>query len=116
MENAKFPHLFTPAKIGRMRLKNRIIRAPNTTLFASPKDGAINQLLLDHYAIEAAGGVGLCFVEASSVDVNSRLQYGEPTIDSDYALPGLWGHSRDRPLDRPLPASIRSRAPGSRSD
>ena len=73
-----------------MYLKNRIVRAPNTTLYASPKDGTITQLLLDHYAVEAAGGVGLCIVEASSVDVNSRLQYGEPTLDSDYALPGLW--------------------------
>ncbi|NNL84632.1 MAG: FAD-dependent oxidoreductase, partial [Myxococcales bacterium] len=82
--------LFTPAKIGRMWLKNRIVRAPNTTLYASPKDGTVTQLLLDHYAVEAAGGCGLCMVEASSVDVNSRLQYGEPTLDSDYALGGLW--------------------------
>ena len=29
-------------------------------------------------------------VEASSVDVHSRLQYGEPTLDSEYALGGLW--------------------------
>ncbi len=85
-----YPHLFAPARIGRMNLKNRIVRAPNTTLYASPQDGTVTQLLLDHYAVEAAGGCGLCIVEASSVDVNSRLQYGEPTIDSDYALPGLW--------------------------
>ena len=85
-----FEKLFEPTRIGRMYLKNRIVRAPNTTLYASPKDGTITQLLLDHYAVEAGGGVGLCIVEASSVDVNSRLQYGEPTLDSDYALPGLW--------------------------
>ena len=85
-----YDHLFEPTRIGRMHLKNRIVRAPNTTLFASPQDGTVTQLLLDHYAVEAAGGVGLCIVEASSVDVNSRLQYGEPTLDSDYALPGLW--------------------------
>ena len=85
-----FEKLFEPTRIGRMHLKNRIVRAPNTTLYASPKDGTITQLLLDHYAVEAGGGVGLCIVEASSVDVNSRLQYGEPTLDSDYALPGLW--------------------------
>ena len=82
--------LFEPSRIGSMHLKNRIVRAANTTLFASPKDGVITQLLLDHYAIEAAGGVGLCLVEASSVEVNSRLQYGEPTLDSEYALGGLW--------------------------
>ncbi len=85
-----YDRLFEPGKIGKMRLKNRIIRAPNTTLYASPKDGSVTQLLLDHYAVEAAGGCGLCMVEASSVDVNSRLQYGEPTLDSDYALGGLW--------------------------
>lgn len=85
-----YDKLFEPTRIGRMHLKNRVIRAPNTTLFASPKDGTVTQLLLDHYAAEAAGGVGLCIVEAASVDVNSRLQYGEPTLDSDYALPGLY--------------------------
>ncbi len=85
-----FEKLLEPTRIGCMHLKNRIVRAPNTTLYASPRDGTVTQLLLDHYAVEAAGGVGLCVVEASSVDVNSRLQYGEPTLDSDYALPGLW--------------------------
>ena len=85
-----FAKLFEPARIGSMHLKNRIIRAANTTLYASPKDGAVSQLLLDHYAVEAAGGVGLCLVEASSVEVNSRLQYGEPTLDSEYAVGGLW--------------------------
>ena len=88
-----YPNLFSPAKIGRMRLKNKIIRAANTTLYASPKDGSVTQLLLDHYAVEAAGGVGLCLVEASSTNVNSRLQYGEPNIDSDFAIGGLWNLS-----------------------
>ena len=77
-----------------MRLKNKIIRAANTTLYASPKDGSVTQLLLDHYAVEAAGGVGLCLVEASSTNVNSRLQYGEPNIDSDFAIGGLWNLSK----------------------
>ena len=86
----KFPNLFTPTRLGNMHLKNKIIRAANTTLYASPQDGTVTQLLLDHYAVEAAGGVGLCLVEASSVNINSRLQYGEPTLDSDYALGGLW--------------------------
>jgi len=85
-----YERLFEPTRIGSMPLKNRIVRAANTTLFASPKDGVVTQLLLDHYAVEAAGGVGLCLVEASSVEVNSRLQYGEPTVDSEYALGGLW--------------------------
>lgn len=85
-----YEKLFEPTRIGKMWLKNRIVRAPNTTLYASPKDGTVTQLLLDHYAVEAAGGCGLCMVEASSVDVNSRLQYGEPTLDSEYALGGLW--------------------------
>ena len=88
-----YPNLFSPARIGRMRLKNKIIRAANTTLYASPKDGSVTQLLLDHYAVEAAGGVGLCLVEASSTNVNSRLQYGEPNIDSDFAIGGLWNLS-----------------------
>ncbi len=85
-----YEKLFQPTRIGSMWLKNRIVRAPNTTLYASPMDGTVTQLLLDHYAVEAAGGCGLCMVEASSVDVHSRLQYGEPTLDSEYALGGLW--------------------------
>ena len=89
-ESSSYTNLFTPTKIGSMYLKNKIIRAANTTLYASPMDGTVTQLLLDHYAVEASGGVGLCLVEASSVNINSRLQYGEPTLDSDYALGGLW--------------------------
>ncbi len=89
----KFPNLFSPTKLGSLHLKNKIIRAANTTLYASPQDGTVTQLLLDHYAVEAAGGVGLCLVEAASVNINSRLQYGEPTLDSDYALGGLWNLS-----------------------
>ena len=92
-EKNPYPNLFSPARIGKMRLKNKIIRAANTTLYASPKDGSVTQLLLDHYAVEAAGGVGLCLVEASSTNVNSRLQYGEPNIDSDFAIGGLWNLS-----------------------
>ena len=37
--------------------------------------------------------MGLCLVEASSTNVNSRLQYGEPNIDSDFAIGGLWNLS-----------------------
>ena len=63
-----YDKLFEPTRIGRMHLKNRVIRAPNTTLFASPKDGTVTQLLLDHYAVEAAGGVGLSSIIASMQD------------------------------------------------
>ncbi len=61
-----FPHLFTPASIGRLELKNRIVMSPVGTRLAA--DGMVTPALKEFYATRARGGVGLivlepCFIE-----------------------------------------------------
>ncbi len=61
-----FPHLFESAKIGRLKLKNRIVMSPVGTRLAS--DGMVTPALREFYATRARGGVGLivlepCFIE-----------------------------------------------------
>ncbi len=61
-----FKHLFQPAKIGRLELRNRIVMSPVGTRLA--KNGMATEAFKEFYAARARGGVGLiilepCFVE-----------------------------------------------------
>jgi 2,4-dienoyl-CoA reductase-like NADH-dependent reductase (Old Yellow Enzyme family)/thioredoxin reductase len=84
-----FPHLFTPGAIGSVRLKNRLIKAPQHTGLASP-DGSITERLLTHYRSLARGGAALVTVEYAFIDTDaskaSPCQLGIATIEH---LPGL---------------------------
>ena len=70
-ERLSYPRLFSPAKIGQMTLKNRVVMAPMVTLLASDT-GAVTQRMLDYYAERARGGVGLIIVEATCVHPSGR--------------------------------------------
>lgn len=56
--------LFTPGRIGRLSLKNRIVMPPMATHLATDQ-GDITDRLIDYYAERAKGGVGLVVVESS---------------------------------------------------
>jgi len=62
----KFPHLFSPMKIGNMEVRNRIVMSPMTTDFAA-LDGEPTDRLIDYYAARAEGGVGLILTEDTSI-------------------------------------------------
>ena len=49
--------LFTPASIGTMKLKNRLVMAPVTTQWAGPGD-TISQRMIDYFVARARGGRG----------------------------------------------------------
>lgn len=59
--------LFTPATIGSLRLKNRVVKSPQTTATAN-QDGTVTQRTVNHYKRLAEGGVGLVLVEYTYVD------------------------------------------------
>ncbi|MFC1988016.1 NADH:flavin oxidoreductase, partial [Chloroflexota bacterium] len=50
--------LFEPGRIGKMRLKNRIVMAPMGVRFVEP-DGRISQQGIDYFVARARGGTGL---------------------------------------------------------
>lgn len=85
----KYPHLFTPLKIGNMIVPNRICHVP-TDVSASHADGSVSDRDIHHHSEIAKGGAGLVIVGATSPDGKS----GRPTVnclvaDSDIYIPGL---------------------------
>lgn len=80
--------LFTPAEIGTMRLKNRIVMPAIHTAFGS-EDGLVTERLTKYYEERAKGGAGLIIVEFSCVDRRGRSSPFQLMIDNDKAIPGL---------------------------
>ncbi len=84
-----FPRLFEPGYIGKMMLKNRIIKAPQHTGLSNP-DGSVTDRMLRYYKDVAMGGVSLVIVEYAWIDNDasraSPCQLGIASIDH---MPGL---------------------------
>ena len=87
--STSFPRLFEPGQIGNVRLKNRLVKAPQHTGLANP-DGSITDRLLRHYKELALGGVGLIVVEYAWVDMDaSKASPCQLCIASIEHTPGL---------------------------
>jgi 2,4-dienoyl-CoA reductase-like NADH-dependent reductase (Old Yellow Enzyme family)/thioredoxin reductase len=84
-----FPHLFTPGRIGRLEIPNRIVKAP-TSSGLSNKDGTVTERLIRHYQAQAAGGVGLLIVEYAFIDEDaSKSAHCQLGISTDDHISGL---------------------------
>lgn len=59
--------LFTPARIGSLTLKNRVLKSPQTSALAN-QDGSVTPRLVNHYKRLAEGGIGLIMVEYTYID------------------------------------------------
>ena len=70
-ELSQFKNLLSPFQIKHVKIKNRIVKAPqasgNATKEGAPTDGAF-----EYYEALARGGVGLIDVEGASVDYPLR--------------------------------------------
>ena len=84
----KYEHLFSPASIGRVTLKNRLIAGPATMSFAE-EDGKVNDRILEFYKDKARGGVGMVEVEGAYISAESQGYYRQISIQSDDMIPGL---------------------------
>jgi 2,4-dienoyl-CoA reductase-like NADH-dependent reductase (Old Yellow Enzyme family) len=80
--------LFTPARIGPLTLKNRLVMPPMTTRCADV-EGFVTDDLIAYYVRRAVGGVGMITVEMSSPEAVGRHRHRELGIFSDKFLPGL---------------------------
>lgn len=85
----KYPHLFTPIRIGTMTVPNRICHVP-TDVSSSNADGSVSERDIHHHSEIAKGGAGLIIVGATSPDGKT----GRPTVtglvaDDDNFIPGL---------------------------
>jgi len=64
--------LFSPGKINRLELKNRIVMAPMGTRGLVEPDGRFSQRAIDYYAARAKGGVGL--IETGLMAVETEIE------------------------------------------
>ena len=79
--------LFTPIRIGKLEVKNRIILPAMGTGFA--EDGEVTERMIRYYEEQARGGAGLIIVEVITVDRGGWAGSTRLRIDSDRFIPGL---------------------------
>lgn len=89
MASLKYPKLFEPGMIGRIRIKNRVVMPPMATNFAGPF-GEVTERLIRYYAERAKNEVGLIIVE------NVQVKYPEGKnvacqlrLDGNKYIPGF---------------------------
>ena len=80
-----FHHLFTPARIGTLELRNRIVMAPMTVDYANP-DETPSEKQIAYYAERARGGAGLITLEVCTVDPDHRYQRLSLGLHSDHLI------------------------------
>lgn len=80
-----FPRLFEPAKIGKLKLKNRIVMLPMGTAYATPS-GEVTQRTIDHYVERAKGGVGL--ITVGNISPHLPNVHNQLVLDSEWVLMG----------------------------
>ncbi len=84
-----FPHLFAPGKIGTLTLKNRILKAPQSSGMSN-KDGTVSERLIRYYRDQAAGGAGCIIVEYAYVDdIGAKSAHCHLGISNNEHIPGL---------------------------
>ena len=80
--------LFTPARIGPVEIKNRIVMPPMTTRTADD-EGFITDDSIAYYLERVHGGTGLITVEMASPEKCGRHRRREVGIYQDRFIPGL---------------------------
>lgn len=81
--------LYTPASIGRLKLKNRFIQSPMHSKFASDF-GEVSPKLINYLTARARGGVSLIILENTAINWGEGRAAGNPVrIDDDKFIAGL---------------------------
>jgi len=86
---ARYKKLFEPGYVGKLKVENRIVKAPMYTAFAAV-DGSVTPRLLNYYREMSLGGTGLVIVEYSYTDdKGSQSQVCQLGIYNRGLIPGL---------------------------
>lgn len=88
MGENRFKHLCEPYRIGRVHLKNRIVKAPFCTVMAD-REGFVTDSLISCYETIAKGGTGLSIVEGTVVDPMGISGCPRLAVYDDKYIPGL---------------------------
>lgn len=81
--------LFTPHKIKKVELKNRVVLPPMVCFTFADANGFVSEKNINHYKAIAKGGAGLIIVEATCINKNGRLSPEQLGIWSDDYIEGL---------------------------
>lgn len=85
----EFPRLFAPIEISGVGLRNRVVKAPMATNYATP-DGFVTSSMIAYYQERARGGPGLVIVEFASIDnIASKSWHCQLGAENDDKLEGL---------------------------
>ncbi len=84
----KFPLLYSPIKIGVLKVPNRYVVPALTTNFAEA-DGSVGPGLLGYLSARSYGGYGLVMTENIGVHPSGRVMPRMIMADDDRYLPGL---------------------------
>ncbi|MEA1958208.1 MAG: FAD-dependent oxidoreductase [Chloroflexota bacterium] len=80
--------LFSPIKIGKMEVRNRIAMAPITPNWSSD-DGTVSEKLVDYLEARAAGGVGMIITETFVVDKDQQYLLSSMGFWDDSVIPNF---------------------------
>ncbi|MCC6198118.1 MAG: FAD-dependent oxidoreductase [Burkholderiales bacterium] len=83
-----FPHLFHPARIRGLAVRNRIIGAPMERNYCTA-NGRVTQRYVDYLAARARGGAGLIYTEATYVDPRGKGRVHQMGLHDDDLVPDL---------------------------
>ncbi|ETI70497.1 NAD(P)/FAD-dependent oxidoreductase [Neobacillus vireti] len=87
--NEQYAKLLSPGKIGSLEIKNRIVKAPQSTGLSN-RDGTVSERLVRHYKEIARGGTGLIIVEYTYIDNEaSKSAYCQLGISDNEHIAGL---------------------------
>ncbi|MFC1962743.1 NADH oxidase, partial [Chloroflexota bacterium] len=86
----KFEYLFRPGKIGKLDLKNRIIKSP-LSLSVATYMGDITPKIISHYREMAKGGAGLVIVEVTYI--TEKGSQGSPCAIALWNDEFIMGHA-----------------------
>lgn len=79
----KYPHVFTPIKIGNMEVKNRIQFSPMVSSLSTPT-GGVSAELLGYIKYQAQSGVGVITIGSTPIDhINGVDFFGALDVTSD---------------------------------
>jgi 2,4-dienoyl-CoA reductase-like NADH-dependent reductase (Old Yellow Enzyme family) len=87
---ARYPHLFSPLRLGQLLLPDRFAMAPLTTNFAG-LDGGVTPRLCEYLAARGRGGFSLIVTENMGVHASGRVMPRMVMADEDRHIPGLAG-------------------------
>jgi 2,4-dienoyl-CoA reductase (NADPH2) len=85
---ARFCNLLEPLQIGKLKLKNRMVKAAFSSGTAD-HDGFVTESLVSFYRAIAKGGIGLSIIESCAIDIMALSGRPRLVVFDDKFIPGL---------------------------